>query len=372
MTIDITLANFFAVMSILTGFTCALLASFLMLAPTPRPLPNRLLAVFLVLTAVELSGWLWVDTANQNHWTNALRLALGKLQMPVFFGFFLTSCYADARLRWRDSVHLIPFLLALVLALPGDQILLRQTAPGEANLVATEQTALTIGAHLLYYGYMAAVVWVLVQFWRLYRAQHAAGRSETLLWLTQLAAASLAAHTLILIRDGLRLSPAYELVLALQLAGAVFALGIVSWIALKSLLQPQLFRTVDRRLMSLNPARSHERRADIEHVRAHMQTHTPFLDPDLTLAQLADQLALTPRELSELLNQALGVHFFDFVNQYRVQYAQTLLSAPNPETITEILHAAGFNSKSSFNTAFKKHTGMTPSAFRDSCADAPP
>lgn len=351
-------------MSILTGFMCVLLACFLVLAPNPRTLPNRFLAAFLMLTAIELSGWLWVDASNQAHWTNGLRLALGKLQMPVFLGFFLASCYADFRLRWRDALHLIPMGLALFLALPGDQLHLSGGGVSGVNLSPAEQTAFTVGSHLLYYGYMAMVIWVLVRFWTLYRKQHAAGRSQTLLWLTQLAGASLFAHSLILLRDVLNLSPAYAVVLPLQLLGAVLALGITTWIALKSLLQPELFRNVDRRLISLSPRPASPHTPDLQRVLTFMASETPYLDPDLNLASLSDQLAMTPREVSELLNQSHGVHFFDFINRYRVQHAQSLLEAQDGQSILQILYASGFNSKSSFNTAFKKHTGQTPSAFR--------
>ena len=73
---------------------------------------------------------------------------------------------------------------------------------------------------------------------------------------------------------------------------------------------------------------------------------------------------MTPREVSELLNQSLGLHFFDFINGHRIDFARDLLLTNPAQSILDILLASGFNSKSSFNTAFKKQVGMTPSAFR--------
>jgi len=59
------------------------------------------------------------------------------------------------------------------------------------------------------------------------------------------------------------------------------------------------------------------------------------------------------------------MNFYEFVNLYRIQEATTLLSqADNQRTITDIYIASGFNSKSVFNTFFKKKMGMTPSQFR--------
>ena len=58
--------------------------------------------------------------------------------------------------------------------------------------------------------------------------------------------------------------------------------------------------------------------------------------------------------------------FFDFVNEYRIKKAMEMLSDTNKKdlTVLEILYKVGFNSKSSFNTAFKKHAGKTPTQFR--------
>ena len=146
--------------------------------------------------------------------------------------------------------------------------------------------------------------------------------------------------------------------------GALLALAITSWIAMKSLLQPQLFRDVDRRLLSLSPDGASAQNSDLTRLLDYVDTEQPYLDPELTLARLSDQLALTPREVSELLNQSLGVHFFDFVNGHRIAHAQKQLIQHPKQSILEVLLESGFNSKSSFNTAFKKHAGMTPSAFR--------
>jgi len=68
--------------------------------------------------------------------------------------------------------------------------------------------------------------------------------------------------------------------------------------------------------------------------------------------------------VSELLNQTLGLHFFDFINGHRIDHARQLLLTEPSKSILDILLESGFNSKSSFNTAFKKQMGMTPSAFR--------
>lgn len=72
------------------------------------------------------------------------------------------------------------------------------------------------------------------------------------------------------------------------------------------------------------------------------------------------------RELSLLINHHLDQHYFDFVNEYRIHHSMRILKDPaqRDRTVLDILYAVGFNSKSSFNTSFKKLTGQTPTQYR--------
>ncbi|WP_299530285.1 AraC family transcriptional regulator [Ulvibacterium sp.] len=100
-----------------------------------------------------------------------------------------------------------------------------------------------------------------------------------------------------------------------------------------------------------------------------METEKRYLNPDLTLNDLASILDLPPKELSQIINQSFKKHFFDFVNSYRIDEAKKLLrDTQNSMTIQEVMYSVGFSSKSSFNTIFKKKTNQTPSEFRLSSA----
>lgn len=98
----------------------------------------------------------------------------------------------------------------------------------------------------------------------------------------------------------------------------------------------------------------------------YMDSHKPYLEPELTLIQLAEQLSVKPRALSQAINDILNQNFFDFINRYRIDEARRLLTNPVDKKITilEVLYKVGFNSKSSFNALFKKYTGLTPTEFR--------
>lgn len=86
----------------------------------------------------------------------------------------------------------------------------------------------------------------------------------------------------------------------------------------------------------------------------------------LTLDDLAAELRITPHHLSQVINTKLGKNFYDFVNGYRVGETMRRLRDPGSLhlTILAIALESGFNTKSSFNTFFKKYTGVTPSQYR--------
>lgn len=95
-----------------------------------------------------------------------------------------------------------------------------------------------------------------------------------------------------------------------------------------------------------------------------------YMEPDITLEHLAEELSVTPRDLSMIINRHFGVNFYEFVNRYRIEEAKSMLSSSEhaETTITDIYLAVGFNSKSVFNTFFKKLVGTTPSQFRKGIA----
>jgi len=97
----------------------------------------------------------------------------------------------------------------------------------------------------------------------------------------------------------------------------------------------------------------------------YMATEKPYRDAGLSLRQLAQQLGLSANQLSLVINEGQGKNFNHFVNHYRVEEFKQLAKDPNRShlTIVGLAFECGFNSKTVFNTYFKQHTGLTPSAF---------
>lgn len=97
---------------------------------------------------------------------------------------------------------------------------------------------------------------------------------------------------------------------------------------------------------------------------AAMREVRAYRAPFLSLDELSAATGVSPHRISQVLNQTLGLNFFDFVNQWRIAEACERLSAEPDARIIDIAEAVGFNTKSTFNAAFRKHAGCTPSEWR--------
>lgn len=98
---------------------------------------------------------------------------------------------------------------------------------------------------------------------------------------------------------------------------------------------------------------------------AFMQKSRIYLDPDLSLDELASRLKMSRHHLTQLLNDRLRKNFYSFINEYRIGVAIAKLDDPGADVnILSLAFDCGFNSRSSFNNYFKKITGYTPSAYR--------
>ncbi len=106
--------------------------------------------------------------------------------------------------------------------------------------------------------------------------------------------------------------------------------------------------------------------AYVDELLAVMQEDKPYRDSDLTLPQLASRLGISTHNLSQALNSTLEQNFFDFVNSYRVNEVIESFKDPKQQhlKILALAFDAGFNSKTTFNSIFKKFTGKTPSEYR--------
>jgi len=106
----------------------------------------------------------------------------------------------------------------------------------------------------------------------------------------------------------------------------------------------------------------------LKEIIQYVENNKPYLDSNLRMSQLADELSISSNQLSQVLNQELDKNFNEFINSYRVKEVQERLKENKFQnlTILAIAEDSGFNSKNAFNRAFKYYTGVTPSQYKKS------
>jgi len=109
-----------------------------------------------------------------------------------------------------------------------------------------------------------------------------------------------------------------------------------------------------------------ELRNVLAHLNTVLKSNPLYLDPDLSLKQVAEALNEKERSISQAINSIEDRNFKDFINELRIKHAIEQLSTQKEKPIFEVMFESGFNSKGPFISAFKKHTGKTPSEFRSS------
>ncbi len=112
---------------------------------------------------------------------------------------------------------------------------------------------------------------------------------------------------------------------------------------------------------------SNEEKEDILNKILHyFESEKPYLNPVLNIQDVANTIGINIKNISQVINELLNKNFHDLVNSYRITEAKYKLKnqLEREKTILEILYDSGFNSKTTFNTTFKKHTGLTPTEYR--------
>ena len=331
-------------------------------------LANRLLAgLVLVLVLIIGHTWLGLDGGfGRFPWLVWAIAPLPLLVGPLLWLYLRAVLHSQGvpRLAWA---HFGPFALALLGWAP---YLVLGPAPHLAGAPEPSRLPWALGM----FGALKALhvgVYLLL-CWRL--IAHADSQNsgqplvQSLRRLTLGLGVGLGATALLFALEALGATPP----VSSDLAGAVVLTGFVYGVAFYAMRLPLGYRPAvlepggrqaapAARL--LNPQ---DTARFLSNLAASMEHDHVYRDGELSLEQLAQRLALTPHELSQLINQSFGMNLSDYLNGYRVTALQAALRDPAQQnaTVLELALAAGFNSKSSLNRVFKKHTGQTPSEYR--------
>ncbi len=258
--------------------------------------------------------------------------------------------------------HFVPFVVSVVLFLVGNFVRL-------SDLTSLFAGMAVITSFLVYTFWIAVKLRHYRQGMRNYFSHDSL--DNNLKWLGWITWAFFAAYALVVLGE-----PA----LAFQSTGRadlsyfrdIGTLFFVVAFGFGAIKQPSLFRAA----IAEPAAKKYERSglagqaspALLARLEEHMLLAKPWLDPDLTIEELSAQLAVARHHITQIINEQLGKNFYRFVNEYRVEEVKRKIAGGEADRLSLLGVAldAGFNSKSTFNEAFKSILGTTPSAYRKS------
>lgn len=367
--------NLLDIISILSLFIGLFFAVFLFTSKTKNKLSNRIFAAFLFLSAIDNIFISKILAENYTSLSKTIALTVF-LQLPLFYLYIISVCYSNFKLRPKHFLHTIPFFIVNLLLLtnfygvnPDSKFIFLSNVSD-----AFKNSFVHIFVHLQVVCYLIIVFIVLKRAKSIYLENYANSNIVFYKWLYQLTIIISILHAFAILKNIYKFSDYETFYYWTRIILLLTELIIFCWYVLKALNTPDIFKSVDSRLKLTSNLIKNENHStekalinnDVEALKNYMNKEEPYLDSSLTMQDLANQMHLNVRETSILINHTIGQHFFDFVNGYRIEKAMKILENPldNKKTVLEILYEVGFNSKSSFNTAFKKHTGTTPTLYR--------
>ncbi|MCL1666047.1 AraC family transcriptional regulator [Elizabethkingia ursingii] len=372
--------NLLIIVTIISLFISVFLALFLITVKTKYKISNYLFAAFLLINAIDLSHPLFDLIADGPSNLGMFRTTFAFLQIPIFYLYVVSVCYIDFRLKPKHLLHLLPFLIANVILLPRFYMV---DPASKINFIVNRQSRIELQfTHFLILiqivVYLIAVFRILRKTKKLYLENYAGANINSYNWLFQFTSVLTVLYLMAILKNAFKFSDYPYISEWIKIVILVLQLFIICWYLFKALNNPGLFRNVDSKLKLVSeivseeknsePSGTHEKEYNEEllKLKEYMAEEKPFLNSSLTIQDVSREIKIPVRELSLLINHQLGQHFYDFVNAYRIESAMGILkdTTKNKVTVLEILYEVGFNSKSSFNTAFKKHTGNTPTHYR--------
>lgn len=136
----------------------------------------------------------------------------------------------------------------------------------------------------------------------------------------------------------------------------------------------KVFKTKGKNEETLNSSQAKYQRSGLSEVRIHeinskllelMVKEKPFLEASISLKSLSESLNESANHISQVINDKHNINFFDFVNSYRIDEMERIIAIPSKSNLTllALAYESGFNSKTTFNAAFKKLKGQSPKAY---------
>jgi AraC-like DNA-binding protein len=371
---DITIGpnvGFLAVLNLLGAAQGVLLALALLTTKDDNKTANRLLAALTLTISIVVSGAVLLTSNYVFAFPHLSRIhqPFVFLAAPLLFLYIRELTAPEKRFAKKDFLHFIPFVACLIYLLPY----FLQSRTEKIRVLSLEyiqesfgqwyyiRSALFIVQALVY---LILIVLIIVKYSRKAKERNSARDRAVLFEVRFFVIATTVLWVGAILRYVTNLSGT-NLLVPLGASLLIYAMGYLKMRRPEPQTSAKDELSVKKYEKStLTPERS-ERYLD--KLLNLMEKEKPFTDGDLTIQKLAEKLSIPAPHLSQTINERLGQTFSDFINSYRVEAAKRKLLDPALKhlSLLGIAEEVGFNSKSSFNSVFKKYTNMTPSEFRN-------
>lgn len=370
--------SFLDLASLIGIFLVLFLALFLLTVKTKHKLGNQLFAFFLIGNAIDACKYFIHHIPENFINLEVFRWSIVYLVPASFYFYVMSVCYSNFRLKTKHLLHVIPFIAYNLYLMSG--IYFENTDMKLHFIKGMNQMPINhffqFLFELLFQVYFIASFLVIRKSKTVYLENYTNPNISVINALYKITILYYFLHFLVLLRwlvtSTIGFGEVREWIVTLD--GFAF-LFCTCWYLFIALNDPEFFRGVNSHLKPIteaitkqkpSPIIDDEKNKQIEFLKKFMTEKEPYLDSSLTIQDLAEQVKMPVKDLSTLINLYMDKHFFDFINEYRIEKAKEILKNPLQKelTILEVLYQVGFNSKSSFSTSFKKHTGKTPTEFR--------
>jgi AraC-like DNA-binding protein len=363
----------YEILCYLASFQLLLFAVFLFIRSQGKAISNKMLGLFFLAKGIAIIDTI-VRFNNEFVFTNApgLFFIAGSFDFlfgPTLYLYVKSVVFTKFTLKKTDLIHLVPFVSYLAFFITtyhmySPDVQRELITSGFFDTVFMNYVLWSV-FHGLVLLYMILILRLLLIYGGEIRNNYSNLKTINLAWLKIVMGGFVCMWSFYLINHMLYIF-GFTMSTVLNLCGKLTLVGFSSFLILRVLAHPTIIPGIGTIKGTNKIGCKTIRQDDLEKLTSYMKTEKPYLEPNLAIQELAERTSISRRRLSYIINTEFNKNFFDFINEYRINEAKTLLAGPesSKKTILEILYEVGFNSKSVFNSIFKKQTGHTPSQFK--------
>jgi AraC-like DNA-binding protein len=361
------------------GIFLSIFLAALLLSKRNKAMSDNILAIFMGAIAIYMGNYY---LKYLGYWETHPHLVGTTHPFPLLFGPLLYlyvefSLRSEQRWKWTDWMHFLPFIISYLLMIP----FLFGTSAQEKILSDNQDfdsdyqlffiaTFIAFIISTLLYPFLAFKK--TIKYQQIIDDNFAYKEEISLTWLKSLIIGLWGIFVVVIIIVVLNLGFNVQFGFNSDLIGYVLMVVFIFLLGFFGIRHQGIFTEKGNHKQDIVEVKTESyqksglKLADAEDIHEKllqlMQSDKPFLEPKLSLGQLADKLGVTSNNLSQVINQCEEMNFYDFINGYRVKEFITLATSPENRNMNllGIAFDSGFNSKSSFNQVFKKNTGKTP------------